>query len=551
MSKVEAVIPFQIDVGTNHSSSTSTTTLRRTLDWTDAFWFAAGVPALVLFTVGAVASAVGNISSLVWVISIFLGFLQCFTYAEISGLYPNKSGGASVYGAMAWVRYGKMLGPISVWANWFSWSPVLAIGSGLAGGYILNMLFTPDSAIRMWEITLFDMGFIKDGLKLRLNATFFVGLALVLGIFSLQHRGIAKAAKIQMIVALAALLPLFLIGIAPFFSGDFHLNNFTPLVPLAHDATGAAVNGTWNNVGWTIFMGGLFLAAWSSYPFETAVCYVSEFKDPSRDTIRAMIYSGLLCVLFFTLVPVAFQGFLGIEGLMSPGIIDGSGVGEVMAKMVGGGAVVQNIIVCMLILAVALVIMTAMAGSSRTLLQGSVDGWLPKYLSNVNHNGAPVAAMWTDLCFNIFLLMLSDYLYLLVLANATYMIFVFLNLQSGWLHRIDNAHLKRPYRCPTWLLATGAILGFFNLLLLGWGADLWGKNALLVSLIITAGIIPVFAYRHYVTDKGQFPKTMCDAMEVPYGGAFNPTRKAGVLPYITLIAGAVAIYIGTQLAVYA
>lgn len=86
---------------------------------------------------------------------------------------------------------------------------VLVIGSGLAGGYILNMLFTPDSAIRMWELNLLDLGFIKEGLKLRLNATFFVGLALVLAIFSIQHRGIAKAAKIQMIVALATLSPLF------------------------------------------------------------------------------------------------------------------------------------------------------------------------------------------------------------------------------------------------------------------------------------------------------------------------------------------------------
>ncbi|MEO7343239.1 MAG: amino acid permease, partial [Methylotenera sp.] len=225
--------------------------LHRTLNWTHAFWFAAGVPTLVLFTVGAVAAAVGNIASMVWIISISIGFLQCFTYAEISGLFPNKSGGASVYGAMAWVRYGKMLGPVSVWANWFSWSPVLAIGSGLAAGYILDMLFTPDSLVRTWQLTLLDLGFLKDGLSLRINATFLVGLALIFTIFAIQHRGVAKAAKIQMIVAVASLLPLFLIGIVPLFSGDFHLQNFAPLVPLTHDAAGVAINGQWNMVGWT------------------------------------------------------------------------------------------------------------------------------------------------------------------------------------------------------------------------------------------------------------------------------------------------------------
>jgi amino acid transporter len=84
--------------------------------------------------------------------------------------------------------------------------------------------------------------------------------------------------------------------------------------------------------------------------------------------------------------------------------------------------------------------MTAMAGSSRTLYQGSHDGWLPKYLSRVNSHGAPVAAMWTDLMFNTVLLSISDYVFLIVLANTTFMIFVFLNLQAGWLHRIDRPH---------------------------------------------------------------------------------------------------------------
>lgn len=551
MSQNEAVIaPASLGVEDRSDRNIHSGELHRTLNWTHAFWFAAGVPTLVLFTVGAVAAAVGNISSVVWIISILIGFLQCFTYAEISGLYPNKSGGASVYGAMAWVRYGKMLGPISVWANWFSWSPVLAIGSGLAAGYILNMLFTPDSLVRTWQFTILDLAFIKEGLALRINATFFVGLALVLTIFAIQHRGVAKAAKIQMIVAVASLLPLFLIGIVPLLSGEVHFQNFTPLVPLAHDAAGAPVNGHWDMVGWTTLMGGLFVAAWSTYPFETAVCYVREFKNPARDTIRAMVYSGLLCLVFFTLVPIAFQGYLGLDGLLEPSIYDGTGVGEVMAKMIGAGPVIQNLIVSMLALAIILVIMTAMAGSSRTLLQGSVDGWLPKYLSKINIHGAPVAAMWTDLGFNIFLLLLSDYVYLIVLANATYMIFVFLNLQSGWLHRIDVPHFKRPYKCPNWLLAVGAILGYVNLLIMGWGTDLWGKNALLVSLIITAGIIPVFAYRHYVTDKGKFPASMCESMEVEYGGKFAPKRKAGVLPYLALIGGILTVYIGHSLAVY-
>src|ERR1700677_4527188 len=106
-------------------------TLKRHIDWTGAFWVASGVPPLVLFSIGAVAAVVGNLSWIVWTASILMGFVQSFTYAEIAGLFPDKSGGTSVYGAIAWVRYGKLIAPISVWCNGFAWSPVQAIGAGL------------------------------------------------------------------------------------------------------------------------------------------------------------------------------------------------------------------------------------------------------------------------------------------------------------------------------------------------------------------------------------------------------------------------------------
>src|SRR5450432_2483678 len=128
-------------------SGEKTLGLERGIDWTGAFWVASGVPPLVLFSIGAVAATVGKLSWIIWAVSIAMGFIQSFTYAEIAGLFPNKAGGTSIYGAIAWVRYGKLVAPISVWCNWFAWSPVQAIGSGLAAGYILMGLFTPDSAI--------------------------------------------------------------------------------------------------------------------------------------------------------------------------------------------------------------------------------------------------------------------------------------------------------------------------------------------------------------------------------------------------------------------
>src|SRR5260370_41735560 len=101
--------------------------LHRKISWVGAFWVASGVPALVLFSIGSIAATVGKPSWLIWVISIMFGFIQSFSYAEIAGLFPHKSGGASVYGAVAWVRYSNLLPPLSSSFNLFPSSPVLAI----------------------------------------------------------------------------------------------------------------------------------------------------------------------------------------------------------------------------------------------------------------------------------------------------------------------------------------------------------------------------------------------------------------------------------------
>src|SRR6478672_1637161 len=219
--------------------------LHRKIDWTGAFWVASGVPALVLFSIGGIAATVGKASWLVWTISIIFGFIQSFTYAEIAGLFPNKSGGASVYGATAWLRYSKFIAPLSVWCNWLAWTPVLSLGCAIAAGYILNALWpipaadsqavldwvtanvstlTAESprvaewlaanagktaqdamtallaqdgvaaltpAIRTWSLVTFPIPGLAQA---NINTTFFIGAILMLIMFAIQHRGIASTA---------------------------------------------------------------------------------------------------------------------------------------------------------------------------------------------------------------------------------------------------------------------------------------------------------------------------------------------------------------------
>jgi amino acid transporter len=545
------------------------TGLERGIDWTGAFWVASGVPPLVLFSIGAVAATVGKLSWVIWAASIALGFIQSFTYAEIAGLFPNKSGGTSVYGAIAWVRYSKIIAPISVWCNWFAWSPVQATGSALAAGYILTGLFAPDSVVNTWQITLLDLGSIRTGLSLRINAVFLLGAVILFSVKAIQDGGILRSANATKILGISAMIPLILIGVVPILTGDIVRTNFFPLVPLAHDTVGHVINGTWNMTGITVFAGGMFLAAWSTYGFETAVCYTSELKNPKTDTFKAIFYSGLLCVVVYTLVPFAFQGFLGLGALLHPAVVDaagnvttpavysgmlapdiysGMGVASVMAQMVHAGRLVGAVVVIMLVLALVLSLITSMAGSSRTLYQASVDGWLPRYLSKVNEHHAPSNAMLTDLCFNLVLLLMSDSVFVIGAANVGYMIFNFLNLNAGWIHRLDRPLQERPWRAPTWVLAVGAALSFVNLAFMGFGADVYGVGTLSTGLVFCSLIIPVFIYRHYVLDRGLFPANMAE--DLGHTSGESATKRAGIWPFVVLALGIAVVAVTHHLAVY-
>ena len=285
------------------------------------------MPPLVLFSIGAVAATVGKLSWVIWMASIAMGFIQSFTYAEIAGLFPNKAGGTSIYGAIAWVRYGKLIAPISVWCNWFAWSPVQATGSALAAGYILTGLFAPDAVINTWQLTLLDLGCIKTGSELAHQRD--------------VHPGRRDPARGQ--VHPGRRHP----ALGEHHQDPRHLRHdpaapdrhradpdrrhrqgaiFFPLVPLAHDAAGhrdRRAPGTWRASPCSP-------AACSSPPGRPTAsrprCATrANSRIPKTDTFKAIFYSGLLCVVVYTLVPFAFQGFLGSGDLVIPPVLDAAG----------------------------------------------------------------------------------------------------------------------------------------------------------------------------------------------------------------------------------
>jgi hypothetical protein len=86
------------------------------------------------------------------------------------------------------------------------------------------------------------------------------------------------------------------------------------------------------------------------------------------------------------------------------------------------------------------------------------------------------------------------------------------------------------------LFVLGVAMAYVNAFLMGAGANVWGSSTLLIGWIAALISIPVFLYRHYVTDKGKYPDHMMSDL-VLEGQTELGAKKAGVLPYVAIVCG--------------
>lgn len=440
--------------------------LVRSIRWPHAFWIATGVPALLLFSVGYIASLDGPVSVLVWIVSVLVGLGMAFVYAELAGMFPEKSGGPPVFGAQAWKRYCRPIAPLNIWGYWFAWSPVISIGGLLMGDYITQEWLPGQTWTANWG-------------PFHLNAAFVIGVALVLAVMWVNSFGLKESAFLQLVLAICALLPLGLMIIVPIFEGKVHLGYLTPFViPGAH--------------GWDafkLFAAGLFVAGWSAYAFETAVVYTAEFRHPQKDTPKAVFSSGALCLLFYGLGPFILYSVVGGSAIQK----DPSVAFLPLSQAVFGAG--GQVLILLLLVALLLSINTAVLGSSRTLFQASKDGWTFRFFGYTSRRKVPVKAMGFDIVVNIILMMLGNPIYILAASTIGYMVFNSLDLVVAYLLRRDAPQVRRPYRAPATMIRLGIVFASVNLILLFVGAPSWGWKAVGTGWGITVAGVAIYAYR--------------------------------------------------------
>jgi amino acid transporter len=454
--------------------------LRRSIDWKQGLAIALGVPLLILPSLGYLPSYVSASAILIWGLSVVQGFFQNTAYAELATAFPEVSGlPGFVQHVFRTGNYegkydkGKLLGGTCAWFYGLAWSSVLAIFAILVGTYLHGLFPALAATFTEYQLSLLS------------------GLVIFIGLGMVNWFGLKDGAILGYVLAAVALIPMAVLTIAPFATGDVDLANIT---------------GNWIPADWSwdihhiLILFGIFaIAQWSACGWETAAIYGPEYKKPSRDVPKALYACGIVCLFAYVLVQAAVIGVLGVDGVLAEPI---SPLIPVAHAVFGQAGTVVTII--MLIAAMILIIQTAYLGSSRSFHSMAEEDNLPKVFGKTNRHGTPFVALFATAAFNMALLFIGSIPAILAASAIGYTCANGISLFAYVKAKTDPAfaNLTRPFKAPRGWKTVAMAFGLFNVPLcvvgvvylnsleIGW-ASTW------VGFLVLAAYVPIWFYSQH------------------------------------------------------
>jgi amino acid transporter len=482
--------------------------LLKSLRWYDGFVIALCNPGFLIGSLGFSVGALGGWGALaLWGISATIGLLSNWIYSETAAMFPQQSGGISLYAHEGWRRYFSLVGPVATFGYWIGWSVVLSIFGKLIGDLVVSKWF-PGQASHVY----FTIGNNHIGL------THVIAISLIVAVWLFNILGVRPSLWIGYITGVLLLFPLIIFMIVPFVSGDYHSSNMT-----------WTIGGQWG--GLRLAFVWLFLMCWSAYGIEVCASFAPEYHDTKRDTALALRSAASFSLLVYVILPLGVTGSSGVDFINKQGA-EGQFFTGLLNHLVGSGF--AGVVLVFLLLSLVLSMNSSTADGGRALYGISRAGMTIKELGVLNRFHVPARAMTVDLIVNVCLvLFVSSNLAILYLSNIGY-VFAHVAAMTGFLLlRKDRPDWPRPIKVsPIWLPIAG-IIAASNLVFLVVGAgspklngygtwgDFWiGIGVLAVSVVL-------FAFRRLVQD-GKPIKLREETPKLPDDGSTVPPAPVSV-----------------------
>jgi amino acid transporter len=480
--------------------------LLKSLRWWDGFTIAMCNPGFLFGSLGFTLGIFGVWGSVIlWGVSAIIGWILTWIYVEPAMMFPEKSGGISVYAHEAWRKYTTFVGPIAAFGYWIGWSVVLSIFGKIIGDLIVARWFPTSTP---W----FHIFSVYFGLP---HA---IAIATIVAVWAFNIFGIRPFKGFTYVTA--GLLTLALIGlvILPFATGHWHAHN-------VH----ATFTGPWGGTKQAFVY--LFILAWSAWAAEVCATFAPEYKT-QHDARIALRSSAAFVVGVFTLVPFALGGVTGVPAAASQ-------EGEFYSaafQTIAGHTIGTFFLICLLA-SLVLSMASSTADGGRALYGISKAGMTIKELGTLNRYHVPGRAMTVDLGVNVLLVMfISSNLAILYMSNIGYVLAHLLAVSGFLLLRKDRPHWPRPIRLGNFWVG---MAGFMTLLIafllvVGAGAPhlngygTWTDFGIGVGVLVASVLL--FIFRRVVQDheRVHFREEVPATPEEEAGPAVHTTPPAAL-----------------------
>lgn len=395
------------------------------------------------------------------------------------GDVPREVGGIAIYAHEAWRKYFSPIGAIATFGYWFAWSTVLSI-SGLVCGTLIIAEFFPSAT---WSASYGHFS---------LSWPIVIAILMLLIVWVFNSRGIRSTVVFSYITGVALMIPLLVMMLVPYFTGDWHASNMNWNIGSGGSAVGLVLT-------WLYFMG------WSSYGFEACATVAPEYRDTAVDTPKALRSAAAFSVFVYALLPLGLGGTLGTKAVADDPtyIIFYAKALNQIAGSFGG----RLLVVC-LVFGIVLTMSTATLDGSRAIYGIAKDGMTIRWFNHLNEHNVPGRGMAIDAFMNIFLVVFfGSAIAILAAGNLGYMLSHFFALSGFVLLRKDRPNWPRPIKLgKTWVWIGGVLAGLNLLFVVAGGfifADKFGyglsKTLLGASVLVIALVL--YFYRRLVEDK--------------------------------------------------
>ncbi|MEZ5150330.1 APC family permease [Rhodococcus zopfii] len=452
----------------------------RTLTWRDGMVFALNMPIGLFLTLGYTVGAIGGWTAItIWAVACFFAFLQSHLFSEMAAMFPDRSGGISVYAYEGWKRHFAPLGAIAAFGYWMGWSLSLSV-EGVVLGTLIEQAFFPGNDIA-----------IRLPIGHELGLPYLIAIGAIVAAWALNYFGIKIAAGVARVTGALLVIGLAVLVVGPFLSSgaDF-------------DITRLSWTGASSPFDWKVIVVWFYITAWTTYGTEVCASFAAEYKDPVKDTSRALRRSALMIMGLYILVPYVVVGALGEQTIGANPV---NYIGIAFEHILGSYAWLGQVPV---MAAFVIAMMTATADGGRSLYGIAQSGGTIRQLGELNRYGVPGRALTTDMLINVvILIVLGEPIAILLASNLGYLTAVTLAVGAFVLLRRDRPDMPRPIRlAKPWVVVAGAlfaintfaiIVGILNPGLTGYGGlseTITGIGILMIACVL-------WYYRQRVQDK--------------------------------------------------